>query len=87
MRKEATAKDTKGNKIRVTLDLSLEFHDRLTELEKRTYLGNKATVIRHALTVYEHLVKLAEQGATIVVRAPDGGEEVLSRVTLAVAAN
>lgn len=83
--KEMNPIESSDKKVRVTLDLSPEFYKRLNELEKRTYLGNKATVIRHALTIYEHLVTLSEQGATIVIRVPDGSEEALSRVTLAVA--
>lgn len=83
MEKELTPR-TQG-KIRLTIDLTPEFHDRLTKLETRTYLGSKATVVRHALSLYEQLITLAEEGAEIVVRTPSGQEHHLNRATLAIA--
>lgn len=72
-------------KIRVTLDLPRAFNERLEELEAKTYLGNKAAVIRHALQVYEYLVKTTEEGSEIVIRTPAGEERHLDRLSLAVA--
>lgn len=73
------------DKIRITIDLPLKFNQRLEELEAKTYLGNKAAVIRHALQVYEYLVALTEEGSEIVVRTPTGEERYLDRLALAVA--
>lgn len=72
-------------KTRMTVDLTPEFRDRLEKLEERTYLGNKATVIRHALAIYEYLVTMTESGSEIVVRSPNGEERHLDRITLAIA--
>lgn len=76
---------TKETTTRMTVDLTPAFAGRLEELADRTYLGSKATVIRHALTVYEHLLDLLEQGGEIVVRMPDGEEQPLPRPMFAVA--
>lgn len=73
------------DKVRMTVDLTPEFQDRLQSLEDKTYLGNKATVIRHALTIYEYLVTMIEDGGEVIVRGPKGEERHLDRVTLAVA--
>jgi predicted DNA-binding protein len=72
------------DKVRMTVDLTPEFQDRLENLENRTYLGNKATVIRHALTIYEYLVNVIEDGGEVVVRGPKGEERHLDRISLAV---
>jgi hypothetical protein len=72
-------------KVRMTVDLTPEFRERLEKLEEKTYLGNKATVIRHALALYEYLITMTEGGSEIVVRSPNGEERHLDRVTLAVA--
>jgi hypothetical protein len=72
-------------KTRMTVDLTPEFRDRLEKLEAKTYLGNKATVIRHALAIYEYLVEMTESGSEIVVRSPKGEERHLDRIALAIA--
>jgi predicted DNA-binding protein len=72
-------------KSRMTVDLTPEFRERLEKLEAKTYLGNKATVIRHALAIYEYLVEMTESGSEIVVRSPKGEERHLDRITLAIA--
>jgi hypothetical protein len=83
---ETEAQDERAaKKIRVTLDLSPDFHARLESLEGKTYLGNKAAVIRHALMVYESLVDLAKEGSEIVIRTPNGEHRRVDRVMLAVA--
>jgi hypothetical protein len=74
-----------GKTIRMTVDLTPEFRARLEKLEEKTYLGNKATVIRHALAIYEYLVEMTESGSEIVVRTPTGEERHLDRIALAVA--
>jgi hypothetical protein len=70
---------------RMTVDLTPEFRDRLEKLEAKTYLGNKATVIRHALAIYEYLVEMTESGSEIVVRTPNSEERHLDRISLAIA--
>jgi hypothetical protein len=72
-------------KIRMTIDLTPEFYDRLQQLEARTYLGNKATVIRHALTIYDFLVRTVEDNGEIVVTQDGKTVSRLDRVALAVA--
>lgn len=74
-----------GKMTRMTVDLTPEFRERLEKLEAKTYLGNKATVIRHALAIYEYLVDMTESGSEIVVRTPKGEERHLDRISLAVA--
>jgi hypothetical protein len=69
----------------MTVDLTPEFYDRLQQLEARTYLGNKATVIRHALAIYEYLVETLEDEGEISIRTRSGKETRLYRVALAVA--
>lgn len=69
----------------MTIDLTPDFRRRLDSLTERTYLGNKATVVRHALTIFEYLVAVTENGGKIVVQTPAGEERHIDRVTLAVA--
>lgn len=80
-------KRTQADRVttRMTVDLTPEFRERLERLEEKTYLGNKATVIRHALALYEYLVTMTEGGSEVVVRTPDGEERHLDRIVLAVA--
>jgi hypothetical protein len=73
-----------GETKRMTLDLTPEFRKRLEGLTERTYLGNKATVIRHALAIFEYLVAVTEEGGKIVVRTSAGEERHIDRITLAV---
>jgi len=72
-------------KTRMTVDLTPEFRERLEKLEAKTYLGNKATVIRHALAIYEYLVEMTESGSEVVVRSPNGEERPMDRIALAIA--
>jgi hypothetical protein len=87
MIKEVRSEDSRADrgKIRMTVDLTPEFRNRLEKLEEKTYLGNKATVIRHALAIYEYLVTITESGSEIVVRSPNGEERHLDRIALAIA--
>jgi len=63
-----------GN-VRVTLDLSAQFHSRLTKLECLLDAKTKADVIRQALQLYEYVVKKAAAGYTFRQVSPDGKEE------------
>jgi hypothetical protein len=84
-RKKEPTLSERGKMTRMTVDLTPEFRARLEKLEEKTYLGNKATVIRHALAIYEYLVTMTEEGSEIVVRSPNGEERHMDRITLAVA--
>lgn len=86
--KEEGRSDRQADRVkmtRMTVDLSPEFRDRLEKLEEKTYLGNKATVIRHALAIYDYLVTMTENGSEVVVRSPKGEERHLDRIALAIA--
>lgn len=69
---------------RLTIDLSPDFQKRLDRLAEKTYLGSKATVVRHALVLYEYLVAVVNDGGEIVIRSPAGKEQSVSPVALAV---
>lgn len=62
MRKKAEAKET----IRVTLDLTKEFYERLEALERVSSAASKASVLRDALRVYEFMVKHTLKGDRFV---------------------
>jgi hypothetical protein len=64
-------------KIRVSIDLSESYYDRLGALEKLTEAETKAGVIRQALQVYEYIAKRAADGYSFRSVAPDGTEENL----------
>ena len=58
-------------KIRLTLDVTPEFYDRLEALERKTEAGSKANLIRQALQLYEYFVaRTVDEGKEIVVRTP-----------------
>jgi hypothetical protein len=64
-------------KIRVTLDLTPQFNDRLEALESLVDASSKADVIRHALQLYEYVVKRTLEGYTFRAVARNGREENL----------
>jgi len=70
--------------IRMTVDLSPELYQKLESLAGRTYLGNKATVFRHALAWYDKLVTTVEKGGVITIQQPGRQDLELDRVALAV---
>jgi hypothetical protein len=63
--------------VRVSLDLSKPFHNRLSELEKLTHAESKAGVIRQALQIYEYVAKKTQQGSTFKSVDKNGIEENL----------
>ncbi len=67
MRKKTT------DKIRVTLDLTRDFHKRLEGLESMVGAESKAGVIRQALQLYEYVAKRTIEGYSF--RAVKNGEE------------
>ena len=64
-----------GDKVRITLDLSPEFYQRLEQLTEMADAETKAEVIREALRLYEFVIKQREQGATFTVWQTDGSEK------------
>ena len=68
MKKTKTPDD---RKIRLTLDVTPEFYERLEALERKTEAGSKANLIRQALQLYEYIViRTVDEGKEIVVRTP-----------------
>jgi hypothetical protein len=58
-------------KIRLTLDVTPEFYERLQALERKTEAGSKANLIRQALQLYEYFVtRTVDEGKEIIVRTP-----------------
>ncbi len=62
-------------KVRVTLDLSPSFYERLEQLEQQVDAGTKANVIRQALQVYEYLAQKTVEGYTFKAVDKDEREE------------
>ena len=58
-------------KIRLTLDVTPEFYERLEALERKTEAGSKANLIRQALQLYEYFViRTVDEGKEIIIRTP-----------------
>jgi hypothetical protein len=64
-------------KVRLTIDLSLAFYERLGQLEQDVDAESKAQLIREALRLYEYLIKRSIEGDEFLVRAKDGQEQHL----------
>jgi hypothetical protein len=64
-------------KVRVTLDLQEPFHRRLVALEQLTHTS-RADVIRHALQIYEFVVKKSLEGNKFYSVDKNGEEERLA---------
>lgn len=70
-------KQDSEKKIRVTLDLTPQFYERLQELESLVEAESKASVIRQALQLYEFIAKRSKGGDTFKAITPAGDEETL----------
>jgi hypothetical protein len=70
-------KTRKGDTIRVTLDVSPPFYERLENLEKLVEARTKSDVIRQALQFYEFMAKKTAAGFRFRLINPDGREENL----------
>lgn len=67
---------TGASKVRVTLDLTPEFHRRLEALESLVGAESKASVIRQALQLYEYVAQKTRKGYSFKA-VKDGHEETL----------
>ena len=63
--------------VRVTIDLSPRFYERLGALEQLVDGGTKANVIRQALQVYEYLVQRTLDGCSFREIDKDGREQTI----------
>lgn len=68
-------KQNKEEKIRLTLDLSPQFYNRLEQLERAVEAGSKANLIRQALQLYEYVAKRAAEGCDFRIVDKEGSEE------------
>ncbi|HEV7509865.1 MAG TPA: hypothetical protein VGS07_33640 [Thermoanaerobaculia bacterium] len=66
---------SKEDKIRLTVDLSKPFYNRLEQLERFVEAGSKASLIRQALQLYEYVAKRAAEGCDFRIVDKNGREE------------
>jgi hypothetical protein len=71
-------RQTRGKKIRVTLDLSVPLYERLQRLQELVDADTKADVIRQALQLYEYLATHAANGAVFKMVDSSGNEDRLA---------
>lgn len=64
-------------KVRVTIDLTQQFNQRLEELEALVDGNSKADIIRQALQLYEYVAKRTVEGYTFRAVSRNGREENL----------
>ncbi len=81
-RKKETSK-----KVRVTLDLSPQFYERLEHLEELVDAGTRSNVIRQALQLYEYIAQKSLEGYSFKAVGKDGVEEKLVFLGTGPAAN
>jgi hypothetical protein len=72
----AKSDETANSKVRVSLDLSVPFFQRLEALEETTH-ESKSGVIRQALQLYEYIVQRTVEGYSFKAVGPNGKEENL----------
>lgn len=60
---------------RLTLDLTEEFHVRLTELEGKVGIKGKVNIVRQALQLYEYMVERTLDGDTFTATDKSGTKE------------
>ncbi len=68
---------SESQSLRRSLMLTERSAARLETLRAKTEAQSDSEVVRKALNVYEQLVEDMEQGKTLVVRDPSGGEEIV----------
>ena len=64
-------------KIRLNLELTPAVSDRLDYLTEASGAHSRTEVIRRALSLYDILISRASTEKTLLLRYPDGKEEVL----------
>jgi hypothetical protein len=64
-----------NDKVRITLDLSRKFYERLEELESLVGAESKAVVVRQALQLYEYVAQKASEGYIFRAVGRDGREQ------------
>ena len=69
-------KQETNKKVRVTLDLTPPFYERLNQLENLVDGGTKANVIRQALQLYEFIAQRTLEGWSFKA-VKDGQEETM----------
>jgi predicted DNA-binding protein len=74
---KATEGKNPSGKVRITLDLSPEFYNRLERLESRVGAESKAQVVREALRLYEYIASRYIEGDEFLTRAKDGTEKTI----------
>lgn len=70
-------KRSKDKKIRITLDLSPQFYERLAALQDLVESDSKASLIKQALQLYEYVAQKTAEGYTFEAIDPNGKEERL----------
>jgi hypothetical protein len=69
------AEVVRKQKVRITLDLSPEFYERLSRLETLVQADSKSSLIRRALQVFEFVAEKSRDGVTFKSVDPDGSQE------------
>jgi hypothetical protein len=64
-------------KVRVTIDVTPQFNQRLEQLEAMVDANSKADVIRQALQLFEYVARRTSEGYTFRAVSRDGREENL----------
>jgi Arc/MetJ-type ribon-helix-helix transcriptional regulator len=67
----------KTQPIRLNLELTAAVNARLERLVVDTEAASRAEVIRRALAVYESLVDARRAGKELILRSPDGTEQIV----------
>ena len=67
----------KQKKIRITLDLTPQFYERLEQLASMVEAESKSTLIRDALQIYEYIAKKTAQGYEFHAANKEGKEETI----------
>ena len=75
---EITMSGKNKDRVRITVDLTTQFHQRLEELESLVGANSKADVIRDALRLYEYICRrVIENGDKLQAVGSSGEPETL----------
>ena len=67
-------KSDSEKKVRVTIDLTPQFNQRLEQLETLVEANSKADIIRQALQLYEYVARRTAEGCTFRTVSRSGRE-------------